>query len=445
MRTPSGVLFHSPDSRNEARGLWRSRLSSRYSLRCRACGAAYPADDRHACERCLGPLEVVYDVARAPELLRAEIEAGPSSLWRYWRLLPVDRVEDPGTVGLTPLQRADRLGRTLGIRKLYLKNDTVNPSLSFKDRVVAVAAQKSRELGYATIACASTGNLAGAVAAAAARLGLEAVVFVPASIEPAKLRVPLAYGARVVEVDGTYDDVNRLCALIADDRHWAFVNFTLRPYYVEGSKTLLFETAEQLGWRLPDALVIPVASGALFVNTAKAARELVATGLVPEGRPRLFGAQPEGCAPVATAFAEGEPRYKPVRRPATVAHSLAIGAPADGDAVLALARGSRGGVVAADDGAIVDAIHELARTEGIFVEPAGGVTVACLARLAREGTFRDDDVVVAYLTGNGFKTPEVVRVPEERRTRIAPRLDAFQAAFPGDGAPVREAPPVEVA
>ncbi len=405
-------------------------MPSRYSLRCRACGAPSPALNLHACERCLGPLEVVYDIQHAPELLRAEIQAGPPSLWRYWRLLPVDDVQDPGTVGFTPLQRADRLGRALGVRNLWLKNDTVNPSFSFKDRVVAVAAQKARELGYTTIACASTGNLAGAVAAAAARLGLEAVVFVPSSIEPAKLRAPLAYGARVVEIDGTYDDVNRLCGQIADERRWAFVNFTLRPYYVEGSKTLLFETAEQLGWRLPDALIVPIASGALFVNTAKAARELVGCGLVTGAAPRLYGAQPTGCAPVATAFTEGQPRYSPVRRPATVAHSLAIGAPADGDAALALARSSRGGVAAADDAEIIDAIHELARTEGIFVEPAGGVTVACLARLAREGAFRDDDVVVAFLTGNGFKTTEVVRDVDGQRTRIAPRLDAFEAAFP---------------
>jgi threonine synthase len=255
-------------------------------------------------------------------------------------------------------------------------------------------------------------------------------VFVPASIEAAKLRAPALYGARIVEVDGTYDEVNRLCALIADERRWAFVNFTLRPYYVEGSKTLLFETAEQLGWRLPDALVIPVASGALFVNTAKAARELIATGLVPEARPRLFGTQPQGCAPVAVAFADGGERYEPVRRPSTIAHSLAIGAPADGNAVLALARGSRGRVVAADDDAIIVAIEELARTEGLFVEPAGGVTIACLAQLARDGAFGPDDVVVAYLTGNGFKTPEIIRVAEERRHRIPPRLDAFEAEFP---------------
>ena len=306
----------------------------------------------------------------------------------------------------------------------------MNPSFSFKDRVVAVAAQKALELGYRTIACASTGNLAGAVAAAAARLGLEAVVFVPSSIEPAKLTAPTVYGARVVEVEGTYDEVNRLCAQIADDRHWAFVNFTLRPYYVEGSKTLLFETAEQLGWRLPNALVVPIASGALFVNTAKAARELVDAGLVAPARPRLFGAQPAGCAPVASAFDTGDDRYSPVRTPRTIAHSLAIGAPADGNASIVLARGSGGRVVAADDDEIVAAIRATAEREGIFVEPAGGVTLAGLARLAHDGAFARDDVVVAYLTGNGFKTPEVVPAPEERRVRIAPRLAEFEAAFP---------------
>ena len=405
-------------------------MSQRYSLRCRGCGAAYPADDRHACERCLGPLEVVYELDGRGDALRRTIESGDGSIWRYWPLLPIDEPRDPGQVGWTPLQRADRLGRQLGLRNLFLKNDTVNPSFSFKDRVVAIAAQKALELGYGTIACASTGNLAGAVAAAAARLGLEAVVFVPSTIEPAKLTAPTVYGAKVVEVDGTYDEVNRLCAQVADERHWAFVNFTLRPYYVEGSKTLLFETAEQLEWRLPDAVVIPVASGALFVNTAKAARELVDAELVRPLRARLFGAQPEGCAPVAAAFDHGEDHYVPVRTPRTIAHSLAIGAPADGNAVLALSRDSGGAVVSADDDAIVAAIRTVAEGEGIFVEPAAGVTLACLARLAREGAIEPDDLVVAYLTGNGFKTPEVVPAPENRRIRIGARLDDFERAFP---------------
>ena len=405
-------------------------MSTRYSLRCRACGAPYPADDRHACERCLGPLEVVYQLDRRGDALRHVIEEGEGSIWRYWPLLPIDAPRDPGRIGWTPLQRADRLGQVLGLRNLYLKNDTVNPSFSFKDRVVGVAAQKALELGYRTIACASTGNLAGAVAAAAARLGLEAVVFVPATIEPAKLVAPTVYGAKLVEVDGTYDDVNRLCGQIAEERRWAFVNFTLRPYYVEGSKTLLFETAEQLGWRLPSALVIPVASGALFVNTAKAARELVDAGLVRASRPRLFGAQPEGCAPVANAFDRGDERYAPVRSPRTVAHSLAIGSPADGNAVLSLSRASGGAVVSADDEEIVAAIRGAAEQEGIFVEPAAGVTLAGLARLARGGALDADDLVVAYLTGNGFKTPEVVPAPAERRVRIGARLADFEREFP---------------
>ncbi len=402
----------------------------RYRLRCRACGATGSADDRHSCSECLGPLEVVYDDALASgRELREEIESGPRSIWRYRPLLPVDRIEDPGHVGWTPLVRADRLGRALGLRQLYLKNDTVTPSFSFKDRVVAIAAAKAKEFGYDTIACASTGNLAGAVAAAAARLGLRAVVFVPAGIEPAKLAAPVIYGAQLVAVTGTYDDVNRLVAQVADERHWAFVNFTLRPYYTEGSKTLLFETVEQLGWRLPDAVVIPVASGALFVNTAKAARELISTGLAADLPLRLFGAQPEGCGPVAAAYAGGQQRFTPVRRPATVAHSLAIGSPADGNAVLALARSSGGAVEAATDDEILEAIRLVARTEGIFVEPAAGTTVACLARLARGNAVDPDATVVAYLTGNGFKTADVALPASTGTIRIPARLDAFLEAF----------------
>jgi threonine synthase len=402
----------------------------RYHLRCRGCQATYPAEDKHTCPECLGPLEVVHRPGLPRRELRAAIERGPRSLWRYAPLLPIEGSVPDEPVGWTPLIHAERLGRELGLEQLYLKNDTVNPSFSFKDRVVALAAQKAKEFGYDTIACASTGNLAGAVAAAAARHGLRAVVFVPSSIEPAKIAAPLVYGATLVEVDGTYDEVNRLVAQIAEDRHWAFVNFTLRPYYVEGSKTLLFETAEQLGWRLPDALVIPIASGALYVNTGKAARELVEHGLVEPHRLRLFGAQAAGCAPVADAFSSGAERYTPVRTPQTIAHSLAIGAPADGNASLALARATEASIVGADDGAIRDAIGLVARTEGIFVEPAGGTTVAGLVQLARSGAFTRDAVVVAYLTGNGFKTPNAVDVSGATRVRIPARLDAFEKALP---------------
>jgi threonine synthase len=400
---------------------------SRYHLRCRGCKATYPAEDTHTCPECLGPLEVAYMLPQRG--LRAVIEQGPRSLWRYAPLLPVDDVPDEA-VGLTPLIHAKRLGTELGLDALYLKNDTVNPSFSFKDRVVALAAQKAKEFGHDTLACASTGNLAGAVAAAAARHGLRAVVFVPSSIEPAKLVAPLAYGATLIEVDGTYDEVNRLVAQVAEERRWAFANFTLRPYYVEGSKTLLFEVAEQLGWRLPDALVIPIASGAMYVNTGKAARELVEHGLVAPHKLRIFGAQPAGCAPVADAFASGADRYTPVRTPSTIAHSLAIGAPADGNAALALARATDASIVASDDDAIRDAIGLVARTEGVFVEPAGGTTVAGLVQLARSGAFARDAVVVAYLTGNGFKTPDAVDTSTATRVRIAPRLDAFDAAVP---------------
>ncbi|MGH2378056.1 MAG: threonine synthase [Candidatus Limnocylindria bacterium] len=401
----------------------------RYELRCRACHARATAPDAYVCAECLGPLEVTYDHELTGEALRDAIRSGPTSLWRYAPLLPIATVPDD-PVGWTPLVRADRLARELGLEELWLKNDTVTPSFSFKDRVVAVAAQKAKELGYDTIACASTGNLAGAVAAAAARLGLKAVVFVPATTEPAKLAAVTTYGAQLVLVDGTYDEVNRLVGQIAEERHWAFVNFNLRPYYVEGSKTLLFETAEQLGWRLPDALVIPIASGAMFVNNAKAAGELVSTGLV-EPRPlALFGAQPAGCAPVADAFARGEPRYAPVKRPDTIAHALAIGTPADGNRVLELARSSGGAVASVGDDEIRSAISLVARTAGIFVEPAGGTTVAVLVRLAAEGLLPRSGTVVAYLTGNGFKTPDVVGLDEDAVTRIPARLDAFEDALP---------------
>ncbi len=406
---------------------------ARYQLRCRGCGAVGPADDRHSCDQCLGPLEVLYEHETTGEDLRTQIGSGPASLWRYAPLLPVESAPtDP--VGWTPLVRAERLGRELGLCDLWLKNDTVNPSFSFKDRVVTVAAQKAKEFGYRTLACASTGNLAGAVGAAAARLGLEAVVFVPATTEPAKVAAVTTYGARLILVDGTYDQVNRLTAQIAEDRRWAFVNFTLRPYYVEGSKTLLFETAEQLGWRLPDALVIPIASGAMFVNNAKAARELVETGLVEDRPLAFFGAQPAGCAPVATAFEQGEPRYRRVKRPDTIAHALAIGAPADGDRVLEIARRSGGAVGSADDDRIREAIALTARSEGIFVEPAGGTTVAVLRTLAERGLLPRDGTVVAYLTGNGFKTADVVPVDPELTVRIAPTLTAFEDVWPGDAA-----------
>ncbi len=407
---------------------------ARYQLRCRGCGTLGPADDRHSCDQCLGPLEVVYEHALTGDALRASIRSGPASLWRYAPLLPVDTAPAEA-VGWTPLVRAERLGRELGLRDLWLKNDTVNPSFSFKDRVVAVAARKAKEFGYDTIACASTGNLAGAVAAAAARLDLRAVIFVPATTEPPKLAAVTTYGARLVLVDGTYDEVNRLVAQIAEDRRWAFVNFTLRPYYVEGSKTLLFETAEQLGWRLPDALVIPIASGAMFVNNAKAARELVETGLVDDHPIAFFGAQPEGCAPVADAFAHGEPRYTSVRRPQTIAHALAIGAPADGNLALDIARRSGGAIDSADDDRIREAIALAARTEGIFVEPAGGTTVAVLRTLAEKSLLPRDGTVVAYLTGNGFKTPDAVPTDLGLTLHIAPKASAFEEAWPGDTLP----------
>jgi threonine synthase len=379
-------------------------------LRCRACGHQLPLTATHLCEVCFGPLEVEYDYAAiAQRISRSRIEAGPPSLWRYRDLLPVGD-QEPTTLGegFTPLVHARNLGDELGLRNLHLKNDTVNPTNSFKDRVVAVALNWALQNGFRTIACASTGNLANSVAAYAARAGIRAVVFIPADLEPQKIAATAAFGATIVPIAGNYDDVNRLCAELADDLDWGFCNINLRPYYSEGSKTLTFETAEQLGWRLPDEIVIPIASGCQFVKHRKAAAELVNLGLVSGRRlPRFTGAQALGCAPVADAFARGSDVVQPVR-PDTIARSLAIGNPSDGADVLRIARRSGGVVASASEDEILDGVDLLARTEGIFTETAGGVTVAVLAKLARQGRWQGDETVVAYITGHGLKTVDAV-------------------------------------
>jgi threonine synthase len=399
-------------------------------LKCRECGRLYPAEALHVCEYCFGPLEADYDYeAIRANVSREKIAAGPRSIWRYRDFLPVegDRTVDIGA-GLTPLVRADNLARELGLRELWIKNDAVNPSYSFKDRPVSVASSKAIELGFDTLACASTGNLACSVAAHAARAGLKACVFIPANLEQGKILGAGIYEPTLIAVDGNYDDVNRLCSEVSDQYPWAFVNINLRPYYSEGSKTLAFEVAEQLGWRAPDHVVVPIASGSLFSKVWKGFNELAKTGLIDGVPTRMSAAQAEGCSPVHQAYLAGTTQVRPVR-PNTIAKSLAIGNPADGYYCLKIIAQSGGASAAATDDEIVDGIKLLARTEGIFTETAGGVTIACLKKLAQTGQIRPDEVTVAYITGNGLKTQEAVAEHVTRPIRIAPTFEAFEAAL----------------
>jgi threonine synthase len=407
--------------------LERTTTSHLRGLRCRACHALGAADERYICADCYGPIEPEYDLASFnAETLRDEIERGPLSLWRYSPLLPVAEPRGHFTVGWTPLVEAPRLGAAIGVARLFLKDDSRNPSLSFKDRPVALALARALELGLDTLACASTGNLAGAVAAAASRNGLRALVFVPATTDEGKIAGAAAYGATVVRVNGTYDQVNRLCARLADEERWGFVNFTLRPYYAEGSKTLLFECAEQLGWRLPHHVVIPVGSGALLTRTATAAAQLRGTGLVEDGALRIHAAQPSGCAPVSDAVLDGYRQVRPVRDPVTIARSLAIGAPADGDGSVEIIRSSGGSAGSVSDAEVVDACALLASTEGVLAEPAGGVVVATAKALAARGAFADDESVVLYITGNAYKgTIE----PSALGPVVAADADEFRAKY----------------
>jgi len=414
-------------------------------LRCRNCGRAEALGPSYVCAACFGPLEVAYDLAAiAGSIDRATIAARPAGLWRYLELLPVDAPPARGlAVGSTPLVHAHRLGAALGIDRLLIKDDTRNPTLSFKDRAVAIAATRAVDFGLSALACASTGNLAGATAAAAAAVGLPAYVFIPVDLEPAKIDHALAYGATVVPIDGTYDDVNRLCLEVADELGWGFVNVNLRPFYAEGSKTLAFEIAEALGWRLPDVIVAPIASGAMFIKLAKAFDELAEVGLIDRRTPvRFVGGQAAGCAPVATAFAAGTDVIDPVRTPDTIVRSLAIGNPADGRYAVELANASGGTIEAIPDAATAEAIRQVARLEGIYPETAGGVTLAAAQAARARGIIRDGDEVVALLTGNGLKTPDAVRFGEgddgaaRERARggqpglaptLPPRFSAFEA------------------
>ena len=409
-------------------------------LECKECKARYPLEALYVCERCFGPLEAAYEPS-AGELdvaeLRRRIQGGPQNIWRYADFLPLQsgppgpsgrlasRVGLPA--GCTPLIRADRLAERLGLREVWVKNDAANPTHSFKDRVVSVAVSRARELGYEVIACASTGNLANSVAAHGAALGLDSYVLIPADLEEQKVLATGIYGTHVVAVDGSYDDVNRLCTELCAEREWAFVNVNLRPYYAEGSKTLAFEIAEQLGWELPDRCVVPIASGSLFTKIAKGFDEWRALGLLEGELPRMNGAQAEGCAPVASAFAAGHDVCRPVK-PDTIAKSLAIGNPADGPYALDLARRTGGSVDAVDDAEVREGIALLAETTGIFTETAGGVTTAVLRRLLQRGDIEPDERVVLFITGDGLKTPDAVRGAFETYS-IAPTVAAFDAAL----------------
>jgi len=399
-------------------------------LRCRECGRTYPAEARHVCEFCFGPLEVTYDYdAIRLTTTRESIAAGPPSIWRYADLLPVSGNAPVDLfAGYTPLVRADRLAQELGLGELWLKDDTRNPTGSFKDRVVSVAITKARELGFKVAACASTGNLANSVAAHAARAGMTSYVFIPSDLERSKIAMTAVFGGKLIAVDGTYDDVNRLCAELASERvDWAFVNVNVRPYYAEGSRTLAFEVAEQLGWQAPDHVVVPIASGSQLTKVHKGFHELTLLGLIDNGDSvRVSGAQAAGCSPVADAFASGADQIRPVH-PDTIAKSLAIGNPADGWYALNVVRETGGAIEAVSDEEIVAGIRLLARTEGIFAETAGGVTIATLARLAAKGIVRRDEVVVAYVTGTGLKTIEALGDTVGPFATIPPSLDAFLA------------------
>ncbi|MGH3905280.1 MAG: threonine synthase [Pseudonocardiaceae bacterium] len=400
-------------------------------LVCRECGFSTPLAAEFACAQCFGPLEVGYDFGR---ITRRDIESGPRSLWRYRGLLPIpDNIDQhPNTQpGLTRLVRTDRLAAALGIRRLWVKDDTGNPTHSFKDRVVAVALGAARQLGFRVLACPSTGNLANAVAAAAARAGWDSVVLIPSSLERAKVLMTAVYDGALIAVDGNYDDVNRLATqLAAEHEDWAFVNVNVRPYYAEGSKTLGYEVAEQLGWRLPDQVVVPIASGSQLTKVDKGFREFIELGLVDARPYRVFGAQATGCAPVSAAFKAERDVVAPVR-PDTIARSLAIGAPADGPYVLDVVRRTKGAIEDVTDAEVVDGIRLLARTEGIFAETAGGVTVACARKLIESGQLDPDAETILLITGDGLKTLDAVEHEVGPRATVPPTAKAVHEALGG--------------
>ncbi|MEU1946901.1 threonine synthase [Streptomyces sp. NPDC059474] len=405
------------------------------ALSCRECGERFDLGPIFACEVCFGPLEVAYELpAGDPEELRRRIEAGPNSIWRYAPLLPVpaDVADLPSLhPGFTQLVKADNLARELGVTgELHIKDDSGNPTHSFKDRVVAIAVQAARTFGFTTLSCSSTGNLAGAVGAAAARAGFRSCVFIPHDLEAGKVVMAAVYGGELVGIEGNYDDVNRFCSELIGDpagEGWGFVNVNLRPYYGEGSKTLAYEICEQLGWRLPDQIVIPIASGSQLTKIDKGLKELISIGLVEDKPYKIFGAQAEGCSPVSAAFKAGHDVVRP-QKPRTIAKSLAIGNPADGPYVLDIARRTGGAVEDVNDEQIVDAIKLLARTEGIFAETAGGVTVGVTKKLIEDGLLDPSLTTVVLNTGDGLKTLDAVAPTTGPSAIIRPTLDSFREA-----------------
>lgn len=404
-------------------------MSFAIGLKCRECGRKYEHEPIHVCEFCFGPLEVDYDYQGIKKILSPSLMAQrPFTMWRYRELLPLEKEPKIGLwVGGTPLIKADRLAEGLGVSELYIKNDGVNfPTLSFKDRVVSVALSKAREFGFQTVACASTGNLANSVAALATTNGLKSYVFIPADLEQGKVLGTLIYGTNLIGIKGSYDEVNRLCSEIAGKYRWAFVNINIRPYYAEGSKTFGFEIAEQLGWRLPKHVIVPMAGGSLITKIWKAFQELQKIGLVPLAECRLYGAQAAGCSPIVTAVKEKAELIKPVR-PQTIAKSLAIGNPADGYYALKTIRESGGWAEEVSDDEIIAAIKLLAETEGIFTETAGGVTLGVTKKLINQGVIPKDESIVVSITGNGLKTQEALQGRVTFRQIINPKLSEFDA------------------
>lgn len=397
-------------------------------LKCRECGREYPIEPIYVCEFCFGPLEVVYDYSKIKKILtRDKIQSRPQNLWRYRELLPLEtEVTDAFYTGFTPLIKADNLAKFLGIKELYIKDDTVtHPTLSFKDRVVAVALAKAKEFNFDTVACASTGNLAHSVSAQGAKTGFKRFIFIPANLEQSKIIASLVYEPNLIAVDGNYDEVNRLCSEVANKYHWAFVNINIRPFYAEGSKTHGHEIVEQLGWRTPDNIVVPCASGSLMTKIWKSFREMVKVGLIEDFKTKVFAAQATGCSPIVTAIKQNIDVIKPVK-PDTVAKSLAIGNPADGFYAVQVVNESGGFGEDVSDDEIIDSMKLLARTEGIFAETAGGVTLASAIKLIKQGYIDKDSLTVLCITGNGLKTQEALDGRMVKPHYIKPNLAAFE-------------------